>query len=71
MERFGHSGDARQPVVLTIPGLNNSGPGHWQTLWEKTRGDCERVELGSWASPSRDSSVTRRYEPRRLGHATA
>ena len=59
MERFGHSGDARQPVVLTIPGLNNSGPGHWQTLWEKTRGDCERVDLGSWASPSRNSWVTR------------
>src|SRR3546814_20368172 len=59
MERFGHSGDARQPVVLTIPGLNNSGPGHWQTQWEETRGDCERVDLGSWASPNRNSWVTR------------
>ena len=23
MERFGFSGDTRQPLVLTIPGLNN------------------------------------------------
>ncbi|WP_336958380.1 alpha/beta hydrolase [Sphingobium aquiterrae] len=59
MDRFGHAGDARQPVVLTIPGLNNSGPGHWQTIWEQTRGDCQRVDLGSWASPNRNSWVSR------------
>jgi predicted alpha/beta hydrolase family esterase len=59
MDRFGHAGDARQPVVLTIPGLNNSGPGHWQTIWEETRGDCRRVDLGSWASPSRNIWVSR------------
>lgn len=59
MDRFGQAGDMRQPVVLTIPGLNNSGPGHWQTIWEETRGDCSRVDLGSWASPSRNSWVSR------------
>lgn len=59
MERFGLSSDARQPVVLTIPGLNNSGPNHWQTAWEDKRGDCERVDLGSWASPNRNAWVTR------------
>lgn len=59
MDRFGHLGDARNPVVLTIPGLNNSGPGHWQTLWEGMRGDCQRVDLGSWASPNRNAWVTR------------
>jgi len=59
MERFGFSGDTRQPLVLTIPGLNNSGPDHWQSLWEETRGDCERVDLGSWASPNRNAWVTR------------
>ena len=59
MERFGYSGRARQPVVLMIPGLNNSGPGHWQTLWEDKRGDCQRVDLGSWASPNRNAWVTR------------
>ncbi|MEJ7928277.1 alpha/beta hydrolase [Sphingobium sp. AN641] len=59
MNRFGHSSDAPQPVVLTIPGLNNSGADHWQTIWEERRGDCQRVDLGSWASPSRNAWVTR------------
>jgi predicted alpha/beta hydrolase family esterase len=59
MDRFGHASDARQPVVLTIPGLNNSGAGHWQTIWEEKRGDCERVDLGSWASPNRNAWVNR------------
>lgn len=59
MDRFVYVDDNRQPVVLTIPGLNNSGPGHWQSIWEETRGDCRRVDLGSWASPNRNSWVTR------------
>ncbi|RVT43520.1 RBBP9/YdeN family alpha/beta hydrolase [Sphingobium algorifonticola] len=64
MERFGLSGGAaagraQQPVVLTVPGLNNSGPGHWQTIWEERRGDCRRVDLGSWSSPSRNAWVNR------------
>lgn len=40
----------REPVFLTVPGLDNSGPGHWQTLWERD-GSCQRVELGSWSNP--------------------
>jgi len=45
------------PLILTVPGLNNSGPGHWQTLWEQQRTDCHRVELGMWSSPHRNSWV--------------
>ncbi|WIW88799.1 alpha/beta hydrolase [Sphingobium sp. V4] len=59
MDRFGHTSRTRPPVVLTVPGLNNSGPGHWQTNWETTRGDCERVDLGRWSSPNRNAWVTR------------
>ena len=36
---------------LLVPGLHNSGPGHWQTAWEETRPDCSRVQMGSWESP--------------------
>src|SRR3546814_5540178 len=43
------------PLVLTVPGLNNSGPGHWQTIWETTRNDCERVDLGMWDRPHRNT----------------
>ena len=47
----------REPLVLTVPGLNNSGPGHWQTIWEDTRGDCQRVELGMWDQPHRNTWI--------------
>lgn len=46
------------PLVLTVPGLDNSGPGHWQTIWDRERPDCERVELGMWSRPHRNSWVT-------------
>ncbi len=59
MNRFGSAGSRRSPVVLTVPGLNNSGEGHWPTLWEDQRGDCQRVDLGRWVSPNRNAWVTR------------
>src|SRR3546814_11776719 len=46
-----YSSGRESPLVLTVPGLNNSGPGHWQTTWETTLNDCERVELGIWYRP--------------------
>ena len=49
----------RQPPVLTVPGLNNSGPAHWQTLWEQQLGDCHRVELGMWDRPHRNTWVNK------------
>lgn len=55
----------RRPHVLTIPGLMNSGPGHWQTLWEDRLLDCSRVDLGQWDRPHRNSWVNR------LDHAIA
>jgi predicted alpha/beta hydrolase family esterase len=51
------------PVILTVPGLMNSGPGHWQTIWEERLPDCRRVDLGSWHRPHRNSWVSK------LGHA--
>ena len=53
------SNDARCATVLTVPGLNGSGPDHWQTLWEQTRPDAVRVELGMWHTPHRNSWVTK------------
>ncbi|SNS38581.1 hypothetical protein SAMN06295912_105163 [Sphingomonas laterariae] len=49
----------RQPLVLTIPGLNGSGAAHWQTLWEQSRGDTARVDLGMWDAPRRNPWVTK------------
>ena len=39
--------------VLLIPGLYNSGPEHWQSQWERARGDCVRVEQRDWQTPVR------------------
>ncbi|MBO9623991.1 MAG: alpha/beta hydrolase [Sphingomonas sp.] len=51
--------DEHSPVVLTVPGLGGSGPSHWQTLWEQSRPDTHRVELGMWETPHRNSWVTK------------
>lgn len=45
------------PLVLTVPGLNNSGPDHWQTRWEAVHPGCLRVNLGHWDRPHRNSWV--------------
>ena len=48
MDRFGVSNSARQPVVLTVPGLNNSGPDHWQSVWEETRPFVRSMARWCW-----------------------
>ncbi|MEH3048339.1 RBBP9/YdeN family alpha/beta hydrolase [Sphingomonas adhaesiva] len=48
-----------QPTVLTVPGLGGSGPAHWQTLWEASRPDTARIELGMWDRPHRNTWVTK------------
>ncbi len=50
---------ATRPTVLTMPGLNGSGPAHWQTLWERMRPDTARIELGMWNTPHRNAWVTK------------
>jgi predicted alpha/beta hydrolase family esterase len=47
------------PLILTIPGLGNSGPQHWQSLWEREREDCHRVDLGDWDKPHRNNWVNK------------
>lgn len=42
---------ARNVTCLIVPGLDGSGPGHWQTHWEINRTDCTRAELGRWSDP--------------------
>lgn len=35
---------------LIVPGLNGSGPSHWQSIWEEKYG-CERVHQRDWENP--------------------
>lgn len=38
-------------AILIVPGYQNSGPGHWQSLWEASLGGAVRVEMPSWDFP--------------------
>lgn len=49
----------QDPLILTVPGLGNSGPGHWQTQWEQDLPDCERIDLGLWDDPHRNTWVNK------------
>lgn len=40
--------------VLIVPGLNNSGPEHWQTRWEALHPAFERIEQWHWDRPDLD-----------------
>jgi len=48
---------AALPVILTVPGLDGSGPDHWQTEWEYHLPDCRRVQMGDWSHPERERWV--------------
>ncbi len=39
------------PPVLILPGLHDSGPQHWQTLWMPGRPGFRRVEQADWEAP--------------------
>ncbi|HEY6870169.1 MAG TPA: alpha/beta fold hydrolase [Novosphingobium sp.] len=52
-----HTQSTTNPLLLIIPGLNDSGPGHWQTRWEQVLPDAGRVELGMWDDPHRNTWV--------------
>ena len=43
--------------VLVLPGHGNSGPQHWQTLWQRRHPHWQRVNLGEWDSPVCDDWV--------------
>ncbi|HEX3067222.1 MAG TPA: alpha/beta hydrolase [Thermoanaerobaculia bacterium] len=45
------------PLVLTIPGLWNSGPLHWQTHWEAKHDSFHRVQQRDFDHPDRDEWV--------------
>ncbi len=50
---------AEDPLILTVPGLNNSNEHHWQTRWEASLPECERVDLGMWDDPHRNTWVNK------------
>jgi len=39
--------------ILIIPGQGDSGPGHWQSLWENNMSYASRVQMPNWDFPHR------------------
>src|SRR5512141_250130 len=44
-------------TILILPGLNNSGQGHWQTLWQEILPNARRVQQQDWDNPKREDWV--------------
>ena len=42
--------------VLILPGFGNSGPDHWQSIWEQQHGYV-RVHQADWDKPNRDAWI--------------
>ncbi len=47
----GHSPVIDETVALIVPGIGNSGPEHWQTLWERQHPGWQRVQQQDWDRP--------------------
>lgn len=44
--------------IFILPGLGNSGEGHWQTIWQNRFG-FKRIEQASWDAPVCDDWIAR------------
>ncbi len=48
---------SKDAEIFIIPGLDNSGPAHWQTRWQAKLATARRVEQLDWSLPERDEWV--------------
>lgn len=47
----------RAPRILIVPGYTNSGPNHWQSLWQAQLPNSDRIQVSSWDEPERPDWV--------------
>ncbi|MEN0106437.1 MAG: alpha/beta hydrolase [Pseudomonas sp.] len=40
-----------KPSILLLPGIGNSGPEHWQTLWQNGDASLHRIDGQDWDNP--------------------
>lgn len=50
---------ASTPRLLIVPGLNDSGPAHWQTWLQQQYRDARRVRQHDWSAPQLDRWAAR------------
>lgn len=44
---------------LVVPGWHNSGPRHWQSVWETSFPSMQRVQQNDWVTPRREDWIAR------------
>ena len=49
---------ASEADIFIIPGLDNSGPDHWQSRWEEKIKSARRIEQADWSNPQMETWVT-------------
>ncbi|CUA83772.1 MULTISPECIES: alpha/beta hydrolase [Gulbenkiania] len=54
--------DDEDTTLITVPGWGDSGPGHWQSLWERGYPLSRRVVQDDWLYPERTLWVARLAE---------
>lgn len=50
---------ARDPLILIVPESAETRPDHWQDRWTRRRGNCQRLELGMWDKPHRNTWINK------------
>lgn len=58
-----------RPRLLVVPGLHDSGPGHWQTWLHDTHPGALRVQQRDWRDPDLDAWAERVGDTLRLAPA--
>ena len=43
--------------IIIVPGWRDSGPGHWQSLWQARLPHARRVVQDDWITPTRTAWV--------------
>ncbi|MCX2741670.1 RBBP9/YdeN family alpha/beta hydrolase [Pontibacter anaerobius] len=62
----------QQSTVILVPGLGDSGPEHWQSLWQQQYPSFERVRQLNWDTPEQEewveelNKVVQRHNPEQV-----
>jgi predicted alpha/beta hydrolase family esterase len=48
-----------EPLILLVPGFAEDSPGDWMRPWRRQWPDCQRLDLGTWDKPHRNTWVNR------------
>lgn len=57
--RPAYNDTSREPLILIVPGHDADEAQHWQKAWAQDWAHCERLDLGLWDEPHRNTWVNK------------